>query len=51
MIGLLQRVSEACVRVDGERVGCIDQGLLVFIGIERKDTVADAERLLERILG
>ena len=51
MIGLLQRVSEASVHVDGELVGCIDQGLLVFVGIERKDTKAIAARLLERILG
>ncbi len=51
MIGLLQRVSEACVRVDGEQVGHIDRGLLVFVGIEREDTAATAERLLARILG
>ncbi len=51
MIGLLQRVSEASVRVDGEQVGHIGRGLLVFIGIEREDTAADARRLLERILG
>ncbi len=51
MIGLLQRVSEASVRVEGDLVGRIDQGLLVFVGIERKDTEAIAGRLLERILG
>ncbi len=50
MIGLLQRVSEASVYADGELVGCIDQGLLVFVGIEREDTKAIAARLLERIL-
>lgn len=51
MIALLQRVSSACVVVENEIIGAIDQGLLVFVGIERDDTKAQAERLLQRILG
>jgi len=51
MIGLLQRVSEASVRVDGEQVGHIGRGLLVFVGVEREDTAAEVSRLLARILG
>ncbi|MBI5462813.1 MAG: D-tyrosyl-tRNA(Tyr) deacylase [Gammaproteobacteria bacterium] len=51
MIGLLQRVTEARVVVDGESVGAIGRGLLVLIGVERGDTEAQAERLLERLLG
>lgn len=51
MIGLLQRVSEARVVVAGETVGEIGRGLLVLIGVERGDTPAQAERLLERLLG
>ncbi len=51
MIGLLQRVSGASVEVAGKSVGSIDAGLLVFIGIERGDGDAAAERLLERLLG
>ena len=39
---LLQRVARACVRVDGRDVGAIGAGLLVFLGIERGDTVDDA---------
>ena len=39
---LLQRVSRASVRVDGETVGSIGRGLLVLIGVERGDTVEDA---------
>jgi D-tyrosyl-tRNA(Tyr) deacylase len=50
MIGLLQRVSEARVEVEGEIVGEIDAGLLVLIGVERGDDEAQAERLLERLL-
>ncbi len=51
MIGLLQRVSEASVEVDGERVGAIGPGLLVLLGVERGDGQAQAERLLQRLLG
>ncbi len=51
MIGLLQRVSEASVSVDGELIGKIDRGLLVLLGVEKHDTVADAVRLSERIAG
>ena len=51
MIGLLQRVSEARVEVEGQIVGEIDAGLLVFIGVECGDSEAQANRLLERLLG
>jgi D-tyrosyl-tRNA(Tyr) deacylase len=51
MIGLLQRVREASVEIGGERVGQIGSGLLVFVAIERGDSEAIANRLLERILG
>jgi len=50
MIGLLQRVSAARVEVDGATVGEIGRGLLVLIGVEAADTVAEADRLLERLL-
>lgn len=50
MIGLLQRVTEASVTVEGEVIASIDQGLMVLIGVERNDTEAQADRLLERLL-
>jgi D-tyrosyl-tRNA(Tyr) deacylase len=50
MIGLIQRVSEACVRVDGHITGTIGRGLLVLAGIEKHDGEASAQRLLERLL-
>ena len=51
MIGLLQRVSAASVRVDGAIVGAIERGILVLAGVERGDTEAQAARLAERLLG
>lgn len=51
MIGLLQRVSTARVEVGGETVGEIGPGLLVLVGVERGDAEAQADRLLERLLG
>ncbi len=51
MIGLLQRVTEAAVRVDGDRIAAIGPGLLVLVGVERGDGEAEARRLAERLLG
>ena len=50
MIGLLQRVTQSSVEVDGEIIGNIDTGLMVLIGIEKNDVRHNADRLLERIL-
>ena len=51
MIALLQRVSEAAVRVDGEIIGSIGNGLLVLVAVHRDDEPKDVARLAERILG
>ncbi len=50
MIGLLQRVLNASVVIEGECVGAIQQGLLVLVGVERNDGETQADRLLERLL-
>ena len=50
MIGLLQRVSEASVEVEGEKVASIDRGLLVLVGVERGDGPTQVARLAERLL-
>lgn len=49
MIGLLQRVTHAEVHVADRLVGSIGAGLLVLVGVEKGDTEAQADRLLERL--
>ncbi len=49
MRALIQRVERACVRVDGEIVGEIGTGLLVFLGVAHADTEVDADRLAEKV--
>jgi D-aminoacyl-tRNA deacylase len=51
VIALLQRVLRAEVSVDGEVVGAIGEGLLVFLAVERADDEDVAGRMLERVLG
>jgi D-tyrosyl-tRNA(Tyr) deacylase len=51
MLTLIQRVTEAQVRVDGEVIGAIGPGILALVGITPEDGPADAQRLLQRILG
>ena len=50
MIGLLQRVHNTSVSIANKEVAAINQGLLVFVGIERGDTQTQADRLLTRLL-
>lgn len=50
MIGLIQRVSEAHVTVDGDTVGSIGRGLLALVAVEPADTDATARRLIDRIV-
>ncbi|HZX24639.1 MAG TPA: D-aminoacyl-tRNA deacylase [Woeseiaceae bacterium] len=51
MIGLLQRVTEAAVHVDGRQVAAIGEGMAVLVGVRRGDGEHDAARLAERLLG
>jgi D-tyrosyl-tRNA(Tyr) deacylase len=43
MVALVQRVADASVNVDGETVGAIDDGLLVFLGVHEDDTEAESD--------
>lgn len=49
MRALIQHVSEASVEVEGETVGRIGRGLLVFLGVMKDDTEADMDFLIDKI--
>ena len=51
MIALIQRVTEAAVRVDDRIVGAIDGGLLALVAVQADDGLPQVQRLLERLLG
>ena len=50
MKSLLQRVSRATVTVNAETVGEIEHGLLVFLGLDRDDDRAGADRMVDKLL-
>ncbi len=50
MRAVVQRVSRACVRVDGVIIGQIERGLLVLLGVAKSDTPEDARWLAEKIV-
>ncbi|GAB7027125.1 D-aminoacyl-tRNA deacylase [Geotalea toluenoxydans] len=50
MKAVIQRVSEATVRVDGKKVGSIERGVLVLLGVEKGDETRDADWLAEKIV-
>jgi D-tyrosyl-tRNA(Tyr) deacylase len=49
MRALIQRVSQAAVDVDGERVAQIGPGILVLLGVGRDDDAEAADRLAEKV--
>jgi D-tyrosyl-tRNA(Tyr) deacylase len=47
---LIQRVAKASVAVRGQLVGKISRGLLVFIGLEKTDSIGTSIRAIEKLL-
>ena len=47
---VLQRVSEAHVKVDDEIVGKIEKGLMLLIGVDENDEISDADWLVKKVL-
>jgi D-aminoacyl-tRNA deacylase len=50
MKALIQRVTQAQVIVDTRSVGAIEDGLLVFIGMEQDDTTEHAKKMVHKLL-
>ncbi|MEZ4429811.1 MAG: D-aminoacyl-tRNA deacylase [Nannocystaceae bacterium] len=46
---ILQRVSRASVRVDGEVIGAVERGVLLLVAVERGDSEADAMTIARKI--
>lgn len=49
MKALIQRVSQASVHVDGNKIAHIDQGVLAYIGIAKDDTPENGKKLIDKI--
>ena len=47
---VVQRVSEASVRIDGNIVGSISQGLMILVGVETIDSQSDADYLIQKLI-
>lgn len=50
MLGLIQRVSSASVSIEDHRVGDINQGIMLLLGVEKHDSRAQADQLLKKLL-
>lgn len=51
MRAVIQRVTEASVKVDGKVTGAIKEGLLILVGVEDADTQEDIDWLAKKIVG
>lgn len=50
MRAVIQRVSEASVKVDGEVIGQIGQGLLVLLAIHKDDTLDLVPKMIQKLI-
>ena len=50
MRAVVQRVSDAQVNVDGQCIGKIRKGLLVYLGVHKDDTDRDFDYILDKVI-
>lgn len=50
MKAVVQRSKKSSVSVDGEIIGSIDSGLVILLGINVNDTIADLEYIVKKVL-
>ena len=50
MRAVVQRVSDAQVQVDGQCIGKIERGLLVYLGVHKDDTDKDFDYILDKVV-
>ena len=48
---VIQRVSEASVKVDGNIIGQISKGFMVLIGVGQEDTKEIADKMVKKLVG
>lgn len=50
MRAVVQRVLDAQVQVDGQCIGKIERGLLVYLGVHKDDTDKDFDYILDKVI-
>ena len=48
MRAVIQRVDHACVIINNQKFSSIKEGILLLLGVEKEDTVADADYILDK---
>ncbi|NLW89809.1 MAG: D-tyrosyl-tRNA(Tyr) deacylase [Clostridiaceae bacterium] len=51
MKAVIQRVTQASVRIDGQTVGSVDRGYLVLLGVAAEDTREMADKMVRKLVG
>lgn len=50
VIALIQRVTQAKVEVDNNKIGSIQSGILLLLGVEKEDTIKKGDDLLDKVI-